>query len=117
MSDQTSGHDGAVDPSEIRRRRESLGLSQRELGKQAGRGLSTIQDFELGRHVSAKSKLLIAQAMDALERKASEPKVETVTLPVVDLQAVIDELRALRRLHEETRARVEVIASRIEGSP
>ncbi len=108
-------HDGAVNPGELRRRRERLGISQRRLGERAGRGLSTIQDFELGRKVSAKSIALIATAMDALEVEAAAPPVPTVEVPAEDLRAVLDEIRALRRLHEETRDRVEALAARIES--
>lgn len=111
------GNDVDVTPKQIRARRERLGLSQRELGERAGRGLSTIQDFEHGRKVSAKTRVLIAAAIESLEAEAARPPEPMIEVRVSELQAVLDEIRALRRLHEETRARVEALASRPEDRP
>lgn len=116
MGDDATMHDDGVTttPAQIRSRRERLGISQRVLGERAGRGLSTIQDFELGRHVSAKSRALIAAAMDALEMEAKAPRVPMIEVPESDLRAVLEELRAFRRLYEDDAETLRELAARVE---
>lgn len=116
MEQERNAQDGVViTPSEVRARRLALGKSQRELGAKAGRGLSTIQDYELDRRVSLKSAALIERALEALEVEAAQPPTAMVEVPESELRAVLDEIRALRRLHEDTRDRLEALQARIES--
>lgn len=103
MKDEEAAQDEpVVNALTIRSRRKKIGRSQTDLAKAAGVSLSTVQKFELNRRaISTKNQLAIWTGLLQLEEQAFAPPVPTVEVPVEDLRAVLDEIRALRRRVED----------------
>lgn len=102
--------------AQFRKRRKALGLSQGAVGQAAG-GITdaTVRKLEKGEHISSAYVARLWSALADLEAAAANPSPPAPTAEEQALRAVLDELRAFRRLYEDDRALTERLAVQIEA--
>lgn len=116
MSETGEVHSGGVgEGAEFRRRRKALRLSQRQLGAMAGEITdTTVRKLEKDEHISDLYRSVLWEALEDAEHEATRPPEEPPDITGA-LMAVLDELRALRRLYEDDRQAREQLVDLLEA--